>query len=102
MEGVILNLSKEELRVYINESIREALEGYEQARAKQDRFSHLPQYLTKKNVADMFDISLGSIHNWVKKGWLEQVKIGRSCRFEKDVIVKLVLNGGLGKYQRVR
>ncbi len=99
MEGVILSVSKDELKVYINESIKEAFESYETARAKHDRFSHLPQYLSKKQTAELFGVSVGSIGNWVKNNWLEQVKLGRHCRFERDTIVKLILNGGLTKYR---
>jgi len=95
-------LSRAELQVLIREEMQGAIVEYEKVRAQSDKFSHLPKYLSKKETAELFNVSVGTISNWAKWGWLEQVKMGRSCRFEKDAIVKLILNGGLTKYRGIK
>jgi excisionase family DNA binding protein len=38
-------------------------------------------YLTRKEVADMFKVTVCTIHNWVKKDILKPHKIGNKIRF---------------------
>ena len=95
-------LSKEELKVFINESVKEAVDSYEKSRSAHHRFDHLPKYLTKKQVAELFGMSLGSVGNWVKYGWLQQIKVGKAVRFDRDLIIELILNGGVSKYKGLK
>ena len=95
-------LSKTELRVLIREEMQAAIGELEKARLQNDRFAHLPRYLSKKEVAELFSVSVNTISNWVREGFLEKVNMGRSVRFEKDQIIKLILSGGLSKYQGIR
>lgn len=40
----------------------------------------LPRFLTYKEVASRLQITVRSVHNLIKQGQLERVKIGRSAR----------------------
>ena len=39
------------------------------------------QLLNKKQVARLLNVSQRSVDNWMKRGWLPYLKIGRSVRF---------------------
>jgi len=50
-------------------------------------------YLTRKQVAELFDVSLGTVKNWSDKGILNEYGIGRLIRYKRseveDAIIKL-------------
>mgnify|MGYP003564979965 FL=1 len=44
------------------------------------------QYLTRKEVAEMLQIDLSTLHNWVKKGKLTPYGIGHRVYFKRQEI----------------
>lgn len=52
-------------------------------------------YHTRREVADMFQIELSTLHNWVKRGKLNPVGIGNRVYFLRSDIEKALkpLNG---------
>lgn len=99
VQGVFLNLSPEEFQVMLNESHELTLKTYLKKTENQSRFADLPKYLTRKDVAELFGVTLNTVTNWVKKGQLKSIKFNRAVRFEKDVIVDLILSGSLKKFE---
>lgn len=96
---LLVSVSKTELEVIVREACRDAVKDAEIERQKQDRFAHLPANLTKKQAAEFLGVSPGTIGNYHKDGKLNGVKLGRSIRFPKEEIIRIVMNGGL-KYRR--
>lgn len=43
-------------------------------------------YLSRKKVADMFDVDLSTIHNWCKSGKLKPLQIGSRVYFLRSDI----------------
>ena len=43
-------------------------------------------YLTRKDVAEMFDVDISTIHNWCKKGKLSPLGIGGRVYFLRSEI----------------
>ena len=43
-------------------------------------------YLTRKDVAEMFDVDLSTIHNWCKKGKLNPLGMGNRVYFLRSEI----------------
>ncbi len=43
--------------------------------------------LTRKEVAKMLEISLPTLHNWVKSGVLTAYRIGNKVRFKQDEVL---------------
>ncbi len=42
------------------------------------------KYLTRREVADQLHISLPTLHNWTKMGWLKSYRIGSRILFRSD------------------
>jgi hypothetical protein len=48
-------------------------------------------YLSRKKVADMFDVDLSTIHNWCKSGKLKPLQIGSRVYFLRSDIDKCLI-----------
>lgn len=48
---------------------------------------------TKKDVCEIFQVSLGTVNNWIKRGRLKVVKIDRSVRIAPEEIERLKKGG---------
>ena len=44
--------------------------------------------LSRKEVADFFNISLVTLHKWTKKGVVKSYKIGNKVRFKKSEVLE--------------
>jgi excisionase family DNA binding protein len=53
----------------------------------------LPDLLTAAEVAEIFRRSDRTIREWIRKGWLRQVKIGRSVFYLAEDVRRLVASG---------
>lgn len=54
---------------------------------------HKEKYLTREEVSRALSVTLMTLYNWHKSGYLEAVKIGKAVRYKKSVIDKLLLKG---------
>jgi excisionase family DNA binding protein len=52
--------------------------------------------LTAEEVADLLRVNRSSVYRWVERGLLPAIKVGRTVRFNPDV-VKAVLERGLAQ-----
>ena len=44
---------------------------------------------TKKDLCEIFQISIGAVNNWMKTGKIKYIKIGRSVRFSNEEVERL-------------
>ena len=44
---------------------------------------------TKKDLCEIFRVSLGTVNNWIKQGKIKAVKIGHSVRFSDEEVERL-------------
>jgi hypothetical protein len=44
------------------------------------------EYLTRKEVSDLFKVDISTIHNWTVKGILKAYSIGRRVYYKRDEI----------------
>lgn len=51
--------------------------------------SALPDRPSKKEVADFFGVSLGTVNNWMKSGKLKAHKIDGTVFFHKEEIIAI-------------
>lgn len=49
-----------------------------------------PAYLSRKQVADLLNISFPTLHQWMNNGELPYVKIGRATKFSRNDIEKFI------------
>lgn len=90
MENSILleKLTKEELEQSIRAIIREELEEFKETLPELINEDDL---LTRKEVADLLQIDLSTIHNWTRKGRLKSYGIGSRVYFRrKDIDEALI------------
>ncbi len=72
-----ISITPDELQNKITQSIKTELNGFlENYKPKLQN-----EYLTRQNVADMFDVNLSTIHNWCKSGKLKPLGIGKRVYF---------------------
>lgn len=68
-----------------------------QPKDKEQSFLGLSEYLSRKEVASLFKISLVTVHDWTQKGILTAYKIGNKVLY-KEVDVKQALVQKRGHY----
>lgn len=55
------------------------------------------KYLTREEVSRALSVTLVTLYNWNKSGYLKAVKIGKAVRYKKSDIDKLLIKGNHGK-----
>lgn len=92
-QSIILPVSLDDLKQIVSEAVTSAVTG------SLDRF--IPdekRYLTRKEVAEKFHVSLSTVHAWINSGKIKAVKIGRRTLFD----LAEVENATSPKYKRLQ
>lgn len=79
----LINLSKDDLKNIIIDSISDVLKESELIQTGQTA-PETPEYLTRKQTADKLHISLGTLDSYTKLGILKAVKIGHRVLYRTD------------------
>lgn len=58
--------------------------------------------MTQRDVADRLGVSTRTVRNYVKRGWLPQVQLGRTVRYERRDVDALIQKAKQLGLQRVR
>ncbi|MFK8057906.1 MAG: helix-turn-helix domain-containing protein [Saprospiraceae bacterium] len=70
------------------DALNERLERIEKAVTKTAKPSTPePGLMTRNEVGDYFAISKGTLHDWVRKGWLTSYKMGNRTYFKRAEVV---------------
>lgn len=92
-QSIIIPVSLDDLKQIVTEAVSEAVTG------SLDRF--IPdekRYLTRKEVAEKFHVSLSTVHAWINSGKIQAKKMGRRTLF----ILSEVENSPSPKYKRLQ
>ena len=82
-----IGVTPEELTKELSQSIDNKLQAFlEKYKPKSPN-----DYLTRKQVAEMFDVDLSTIHNWCKKGKLKPFGIGARVYFLRSDVEKSLI-----------
>lgn len=49
------------------------------------------EYLTRKEVSDLFKVDISTIHNWTVKGILKAYSIGRRVYYKRSEVEKAII-----------
>jgi excisionase family DNA binding protein len=71
------------VRNIVQEEIKRALDK------QKEPLSDYPDLLTRKQVAEILSVSLGTVENYTKYGYLNKHKFNKSVRFKKSEVLKL-------------
>lgn len=85
----VVHLTTEELKEIIDERLKAFREESKSPNQKEkDKF---PELLTRQEVADVFDVSFVTLHNWVKHGLLPKpIKKGKMVYFLRKEIIESI------------
>lgn len=86
-----------DLDALVRQAIREELKSYVPPTPP---VNDLPDYLTRKQVAELLQVSLTSLHEWVKLGILKPVRINSRVRFRREDIQAALGDPRTRKYAR--
>ena len=53
-----------------------------------------PEYLKSCDVARRLDVSESAVKYWLKKGWLDHLRVGHTVRIFSDALEKLRRKAG--------
>ena len=77
-----IQTTPQDLQKQINEGIQKQLEGF----LKHFKPVQPNEYLTRQQVAKMFNVDLSTIHNWCKSGKLKPLGLGARVYFLRSDI----------------
>jgi len=85
---IVVNLitTPEELSKLFKGMIDESMNEYKNASQAGEQAEEL---LTIQQIADYFQVSITTIHNWKKEGLIPYVKVKSRVRFKKSVVLNL-------------
>lgn len=91
IETSIKNVTPHELVNLINEGIKTQLQEFT-ARTQSKGIADDKPHMTRKETARFFDVSVGCINDWSKKGILTPFKVGQRTYFSKEECINVMFN----------
>lgn len=86
----LLQISPDDLANIIKEGIKPELEGLLKKHSLQ--VPSKKEFLTRKETAEFFGISLVCLHSWCKEGILTPLKMGNRTYFEYSKLVSCLVD----------
>lgn len=78
----IIGVSPEDFKKSIIEDVKEELSKIKLNKKKHSQ----EEYLTRKELAELFKVTLPTISDWSKKGILKPYRLGNLVRFKKSEV----------------
>ena len=88
-QSIIIPVSLGDLKQIVTEAVNQALHQF---------IPDEKRYLTRKEVAEKFHVTLSTVHAWINSGKIQAVKIGRRTLFDLSEIE----NAASPKYKRLQ
>lgn len=92
-QSIIIPVSLGDLKQIVTEAVNQALTGTLHQFIPDEK-----RYLTRKEVAEKFHVTLSTVHAWINSGKIQAVKIGRRTLFDLSEIE----NAASPKYKRLQ
>ena len=95
MTNLIVSMyTPDELLNTFRSGLREELQELKEMLSKADNNSTKDdeELLTRKDVANMFSVSLVTVHDWCKANVLKPYKMGRKTFFKKSEVLEVLYN----------
>ena len=91
--NILIQISPESLQNMIGKAVLEALEVVKPREKK---------YLTRKQVAEKFAVTLPTVHSWVNEGRLKAHKMGGRTLFESEEVELAAIEKQVFRYKHGR
>ncbi len=96
MSTIIESITTTELKSLVSEAVKEQLERLHPTTPKD------PEFLNRKQVADILDISLVTLNDWTKRGLIPALRIGTRIRYKKAEVFEALKQVETLKYRRAK
>lgn len=97
LQGLSLDDLKSTIQSIVSDEIQNALTALTDSLPKDTT----PEYLTRKETAEMLGVSLPTLHGYVKKGYLPAHRVGeKTVRFKREDVEKALNAVEPIKYRR--
>ena len=80
----------DEVRLFIKNIIKEEVTSITKSAPKNTENEIV--FLTRKETAEFFQVSLVTIHQWTNDGLIKQYKIGNRTYYNKSELIEVLLN----------
>ena len=84
--SLIVTLTVEDFFKILDEKLEQKLD----AKFEQPKHKDWPEWLTRHQVAKYLSISIASVDNYARQGFITKKYIGRKPRFHRDEITELL------------
>jgi ribosomal protein S20 len=85
----LIQVTPEQLANLISESVKTQIKDFYQSTNKEPH-PEKEKFLTRKETADFFRISLYTIHDWMKKGIIKPYKAGNRTYFKEAELIEVL------------
>ena len=92
-QSIIIPVSLGDLKQIVSEAVTQAVTGTIHRFIPEEK-----RYLTRKEVAEKFHVTLSTVHAWINTGKIQAVKIGRRTLFD----LAQIENAASPKYKRLQ
>lgn len=97
LQGISVEELSETIKCIVAEEVKNALTAISETMPKDTT----PEYLTRKETAEMLGVSLPTLHSYVNKGYLAAHRVGeKTIRFRKEDVEKALNAVEPIKYRR--
>ena len=96
MEQILYGISIEELLEKISEVIDKKLNKG----LREPTTSNQTSFLSRQEVSKLLKISLPTLHEWTKLGWLQSYKIGNRVLYKSDEIAAAIPKVSNNKHKK--
>ncbi|MBE2188424.1 MAG: helix-turn-helix domain-containing protein [Desulfobulbaceae bacterium] len=100
MSIILTQLNEEQIGQIVKDSLNTILA--ESNLQNQNQTETKIELYTKDDIRKIFGVSLVTIHNWMKKGFLSYIKIGRRVYFKKQDINAALISINLADFNSVQ
>lgn len=88
---LLSQITPNELANLISENVKEQIQNLANGLSNQNK-PHQNEVVSRKEVAEMFNVSLVTIHDWMNEGILKPYKIGGRTYFKRSELMQLLIN----------
>lgn len=98
MEGIIV-LQRDQLEEIMVRALTKFFAQRDEEQATAEESSQDYTYLGRGEVCERYHVSKGTLNNWVNRGLIQPIKLGRRVLFPLSELMRAEANG-LTKYRR--
>lgn len=92
LNGVNLNELLEKIGQVVESKLQKCPSALEQKKS--------PKFLTRKEVASILNVTLSTLHDWTKLGWIQCYKVGRRVLYKESEVFANVEKLSLHKHKK--